>query len=79
MRRPKTIPAEITITYRGEKVKVDILDQGNQLRFEVFLPGTGPVFLHVETDGLGNETWYDGAEPTKRATELGELIEIADW
>jgi len=79
MKQPKNIPAEITINYLGEMVKVDILDLGDQLRFEVFLPGSGPVFLHVETDGDGNETWFDGAEPTKRAAELGELIETADW
>jgi hypothetical protein len=79
MKRPKNIPAEITISYQGEKVKVDIQNQGNQLRFEVFLSDSGPVFLHLETDALGNEIWYDGAEPTKRAAELGELIETSDW
>jgi hypothetical protein len=78
MKRAKNIPAEMTIHYRGEKLMVAVLDRGPQMRFGVFFQEEATLVLRIETDAQGNETWYEGAEPTRLAGELGELIEAAE-
>lgn len=75
MIKSKRIPDELTIDYRGEKVMVAVLDKAPHTRFGVFFPEEATLVLHVETDAAGKETWYEGAEPTRLAGELGELIE----
>jgi hypothetical protein len=75
MIKSKRIPDELTIDYQGEKVMVAVLDRGIQRRFGVFFPEEATLVLHVQTDAQGNETWYEGAEPTPLAGKLGELIE----
>lgn len=78
MMRSKNIPVELTIDYHGEKVMVALLGKSSQMRFGIFFPEDATLILHIETDEAGNETWYEGAEPTRLAGEIGELIEAAN-
>lgn len=65
------------ITYNGEDTRVDVDDTSGIRTFLVYIAGEdGHLNISIKTDGNGNENWYEGEQPTPRAKEIGELIEL---
>jgi len=65
------------IPYNGDETKVDVEDLNGVRTFLVYVNGEdGHLVITVKTDTSGNEHWYEGSEPTPRAKEIGELIEL---
>jgi hypothetical protein len=65
------------ITYNGEETKVDVEETAGVRTFLVYIAGEdGHLNISIRTDENGNENWYEGEQPTPRAKEIGELIEL---
>jgi hypothetical protein len=65
------------IKYNGEETKVEVENTNNKRRFLVYVAGEdGHLDIALKTDEHGNEGWYEGDQPTPRAKEIGEMIEL---
>jgi len=68
---------EFYIPYNNQDTLVTVICEGNDVHFNVHLPGKKIKLVH-DVDEEGRDYWIEDSNgETKLATELGELIEYA--